>query len=234
MNRVFIRGDTHGNFDFLEYFCQDNQTTIDDVLIILGDAGINYYGCTKAKEKYLKQHLAKQPIMLLCVRGNHEDRPEDRPNMNLTYCDIGDPVYTEDEYPNLWYAMDGGEYNICGKKFLTIGGAYSIDKFYRIAMGWKWVANEMLDVTERAAILDKVYRKSYDYVCTHTCPIEWEPTDLFLGGIDQNSVPKDMERFLTDVKRYIEYEEWYFGHYHADRPQGENGFLMFEEIKQLI
>ena len=39
MNRIFIRGDTHGNFDFLEKFCYDNKTDLQDYLIILGDAG---------------------------------------------------------------------------------------------------------------------------------------------------------------------------------------------------
>ena len=42
--RLFITGDRHGRFDDLEYFCQANDTTEDDALIILGDAGILYYG----------------------------------------------------------------------------------------------------------------------------------------------------------------------------------------------
>lgn len=40
--RLFITGDRHGCFDDLEYFCQANNTTEDDALIILGDAGILY------------------------------------------------------------------------------------------------------------------------------------------------------------------------------------------------
>lgn len=233
MRRLFITGDTHGDFDFLAGWCRDNETTYEDILIILGDAGINYYGPTQKKELALKDMIKDCPITLLCVRGNHEDRPEDRPELGLGDVGIGDEVYLDIRYPNIWYAQDGGEYNIIGKKILTIGGAYSVDKFYRISRGWKWVANEMLNSDERASILDKVYDKEYDIVCTHTCPIDWEPVDLFLSGIDQNSVPKDMERFLSDVKRYITYKKWYFGHYHADREQWDNSRLMFKDIIEI-
>lgn len=233
MRRLFMTGDTHGDFDFLAGWCRDNETTYEDILIILGDAGINYYGPTQKKELALKDMIKDCPITLLCVRGNHEDRPEDRPELGLGDVGIGDEVYLDIRYPNIWYAQDGGEYNIIGKKILTIGGAYSVDKFYRISRGWKWVANEMLNSDERASILDKIYDKEYDIVCTHTCPIDWEPVDLFLSGIDQNSVPKDMERFLSDVKRYITYKKWYFGHYHADREQWDNSRLMFKDIIEI-
>jgi len=233
MRRLFMTGDTHGDFDFLAGWCRNNETTYEDILIILGDAGINYYGPTQKKELALKEMIKDCPITLLCVRGNHEDRPEDRPELGLGDVGIGDEVYLDIRYPNIWYAQDGGEYNIIGKKILTIGGAYSVDKFYRISRGWKWVANEMLNSDERASILDKVYDKEYDIICTHTCPIDWEPVDLFLSGIDQNSVPKDMERFLADVKRYITYKKWYFGHYHADREQWENSRLMFKDVIEI-
>ena len=39
-NRVFVRGDTHGYFDWLPDWCKENHTTTNDLLIILGDAGI--------------------------------------------------------------------------------------------------------------------------------------------------------------------------------------------------
>lgn len=39
----YITGDTHGEFDRIEEFCEHNFTTVEDVIIILGDAGINYY-----------------------------------------------------------------------------------------------------------------------------------------------------------------------------------------------
>ena len=41
---IYITGDTHGDFRRVAAFCDKVKSTKDDVLIILGDAGINYYG----------------------------------------------------------------------------------------------------------------------------------------------------------------------------------------------
>ena len=82
MNRIFIRGDTHGNFDFLEKFCYDNKTDLQDYLIILGDAGINYY--MSKRDKKLKNKISNLPITLVCIHGNHEARPQNISSYVLT------------------------------------------------------------------------------------------------------------------------------------------------------
>ena len=42
---IYVTGDTHGNFKWLVEFCkQSPHLTRDDVMIILGDAGFNYFG----------------------------------------------------------------------------------------------------------------------------------------------------------------------------------------------
>jgi hypothetical protein len=38
----------------------------------------------------------------------------------------------EPDYPNIKYFEDGNAYEICGKSVLVIGGAYSVDKWYRL------------------------------------------------------------------------------------------------------
>ena len=43
-NMFYITGDTHGEFSRIEQFCERIKPTRDDTTIILGDAGINYYG----------------------------------------------------------------------------------------------------------------------------------------------------------------------------------------------
>lgn len=219
--RVWITGDTHGNFSWLPDWCKKHDTTRQDALIILGDAGIMYYGQKKAREIMLKEFIAKQPITLLCVRGNHEARPA---NYTSTCFEIwgDDPVvedgwYFEFEYPNIKYLADGTIFDLNGKRCLAIGGAYSIDKEYRLLMGWRWFADEELTDEEMCNILDKIDHQSFDYVFTHTCPEAWQPTDLFINSIDQSKISKRMEQFLTTVSEIINFKHWYFGHFHAHR-----------------
>lgn len=217
MGKMYVRGDTHGNFDFIPYFCQEHNTTTDDVLVILGDAGILYFDTEKPREKYLKQYLAKQPITLFCVRGNHEDRPENR-HVPCVYNSLVDgEVYSEELYPNILYAKDGAVYHWNGKSILTIGGAYSVDKFYRHAMGWYWNPFEQLTESEMSGIMERCAGKHYNYVFTHTCPFTWQPTDLFLSNIDQNAVDNTMEIWMDKFSRNIDFDHWFFAHFHSDR-----------------
>ncbi len=38
---IYITGDKHGSFNEIKKFCKENNTTKDDVIIILGDVGLN-------------------------------------------------------------------------------------------------------------------------------------------------------------------------------------------------
>lgn len=231
MSKVFITGDTHGNFERIKYFCQDNHTTKDDVMIILGDAGINYY--LNRKDKRLKEWLSQLPITLFSIRGNHEERPENIITYEIREFWSGQ-VYVEPEYPNFIFAKDGEIYNINGNKCLVIGGAYSVDKFYRLSMGYRWFKDEQLSTYERAEIEKKVIENDYkfDYIFSHTCPYNTRPTHLFLEGIDQSTVDSSMEEWLQEIADKIDFKKWYFGHFHDDWGNGKYQML-YENVIEL-
>lgn len=72
---IYITGDKHTDFKEVLYFCYVNKTTLDDILIVLGDTGINYHANEKDNE--LKRNLKEYyPITFFCIHGNHEERPE--------------------------------------------------------------------------------------------------------------------------------------------------------------
>ena len=233
--RLFITGDRHGCFEDLEYFCQENDTTEGDALVILGDAGILYYGENRAREKNLKAWLSRFPITLLCVRGNHEARPQDRKNMLCRdFC--GGKAYYEEACPNVLHLTDGGVYSICGKTILSIGGAYSVDKELRLAMNYMWFENEELSLIEMERIYADLLSANlhYDLILTHTCPEKWIPTDMFIGGIDQSKVSRRMEIFLESVENIADYDHWYFGHYHGNRDINDKVTMLYQEIRRLV
>ena len=41
---IYLTGDTHGEFERIVEFCEHFHTVKSDVMIILGDAGINFSG----------------------------------------------------------------------------------------------------------------------------------------------------------------------------------------------
>ena len=138
--------------------------------------------------------------------------------------DIHNFVYMEEEFPNIKYLRDGEEYKFNGHPTLVIGGAYSVDKWFRLDgrpentdLWTGWFKDELLTLTEMADITKNAYGCRYDFVLTHTCPRSWEPVDLFLRNVIQSSVDKSMEYWLDVFKEYIQWEVWLFGHYHADR-----------------
>ena len=55
---------------------------------------------------------------------------------------FGAKVYFEKELDNLVFAKDGEIYNFNGLEAVAIGGAYSIDKYYRIVNNFHWFKDE--------------------------------------------------------------------------------------------
>ena len=71
---IYITGDLHRDFTRVFAFARKKQTTKEDILIVLGDVGINYY--LDDSDKILKEKLQELPLTLFCIQGNHEERPE--------------------------------------------------------------------------------------------------------------------------------------------------------------
>ena len=216
MEFVAVTGDIHGEISRIEIFAGYNSTTLKDILIVLGDAGINFYG--KERDKYKKEKLKEQDLTIFCIHGNHEMRPQNI-DTYVTKEWHGGVVYYEEEYPNILFAKDGEIYNINGKSVLVIGGAYSIDKYYRLRMGYPWwedeqPSDEIKNYVENQ--LDKVGWK-VDIVLSHTCPLKYEPVEWFMAGIDQSMVDKSTEKWLDNIENHLEYNKWYCGHFHGEK-----------------
>ena len=231
--------DTHGRvLERLSAINREQYPPEETALIILGDSGINFYlNKTDARNKKI---INERGFMIYCVRGNHEERPENIATMQIVYDDnVVGKVYYEPEYPNIRYFMDGKDYVINGHRTLVIGGAYSVDKWYRLSRApanatWTgWFKDEQLSDWEVQAIAYNCFGKDYDFVFTHACPISWEPTDLFLGCVDQSTVDKSTEMFLDKVRCEVNWKIWCFGHYHADRlerPRVEQFYTDWENV----
>ena len=250
---IYITGDKHGHFDSIEAFCNEQHTTKDDVLIVLGDLGVNYYGGRRDRSR--KNYLNSLPITIVAIRGNHERRPEKSWSIRtIAKDDIVGTFIMEPGYESILYAQDGRSYGLRTsdgwKQSFVIGGAYSVDKYYRLGQyaagnhNALWFEDEQLSEDEMKHVMANLI-KHIDlqqdgdnvlpyYIFTHTCPFSQEPVDMFLPFIDQSTVDTTTERFLDDIKdvlinRGIDYR-WYCGHWHTDRVAPDNLRFVFNDF----
>ena len=221
---IYITGDTHREFFRLDYF----NYTSSDILIILGDAGINYF--LNHYDDVIKEKLNKLGLSFFCIPGNHEERAE---NIS-TYKQItffNGLAYAEEKYPNLIFAKSGEVYDIDGLKTLVIGGAYSVDKNMRLIYDYPWFKSEQLTNEEMDEIYTNAKKKSYNIILSHTCPYKYIPREMFLPFVDQSKVDNSMELFLDKIEENISYDKWYCGHYHTEKEIDKIEF-MYERIKK--
>lgn len=228
---VYLTGDTHGRFERIERFCKDNDTTPDDLLIILGDAGINYY--SGHRDKKLKQYITSMPITLLCIHGNHEARPTAALGYEPVEC-FGGTVMAQREYPNLLFALDGEVYELNGQSCIAIGGAYSIDKEYRLMRGGGWWPDEQPSAAIKRKVESVLASRGWqvDIVLSHTTPLSLEPREAFLPFIDQSTVDTSTEEWLDGIERRLDYKRWYTGHFHTVKETSKLR-LMYQDYARL-
>ena len=255
IRHLIFTGDTHGGMATVSRIDNIKRNMPEykpeeTMVVILGDAGLNFW--LNNTDKKDKKILNSMSYHIYCVRGNHEQRPELIEGMTLVNDEnVNNVVYMEEAFPNIRYFVDGKIYNLLGYKCLVVGGAYSVDKWYRLARaGYTrdeaetadpkkcgWFKDECLTAAEMTTIMKEVKGESVDFVLSHTCPLSWEPTDLFLNGIDQFTVDKSMEMWLDELKDNVKWKYWLFGHYHADRierPYVEQFYQEYEDIESII
>ena len=111
-----------------------------------------------------------------------------------------------------------------------LGGAYSVDKPYRLMRGWSWFEDEQpsdeikADAQRRLDELDwKV-----DLVLSHTCPAEYIPHEAMMSFVDQSTVDRSTEDWLDGIEDRLQYDAWYCGHWHINKRIDRMHFLFHE------
>lgn len=242
MLKWIVSGDLHGSL----YRFNDLSLTEKTNILILGDAGFNFY-LNKTDTK-LKQAASMLNVNFYCVRGNHEQRPELIPTMELVWDnEVFGNVYVENDFPNIKYLQDGKVYHFGSKRALVLGGAYSVDKYYRLRRAGLsaddpeelimkragWFPAEQLTASEMNTISEHMPDIFVDFVVSHTCPYSWQPTDLFLNGLDQSTVDNTMEHWLDTIKDKFNWNIWLFGHFHDDRLVRPHVEMYYTDIEDL-
>lgn len=227
---IFVTGDTHGSYSRIATFCQENpELGQKDIMIVLGDTGLNYYGDERDQKK--KNKVARQiPLTMLFIHGNHDLRPQNIPTYQSQKWREG-IVWSQEEFPRFLFARDSEIFDLEGKKSLVIGGAYSVDKQFRLEKGYNWFADEQPSAQIKAETEQKLQEVGWtvDTVLSHTCPLKYEPKEAFFSSIDQSAVDKTTETWLGHIEDQTCYRQWFCGHFHIDKKIDRLQFL-FKDI----
>lgn len=228
---IYITGDIHGNLSGLQKWCQVMEPKVTDMIVILGDVALNYYGGRKDYERKRQANTLGPDIF--CIHGNHEMRPADADGYQLIDWH-GGKAWNDPRFPNLIFAKDGEIYDLDGKKIIVLGGAYSVDKYWRLANDYAWFPNEQPseEIKEYAVEhLDSINWR-VDAVFSHTCPYKYRPVEAMLHGFDQSKIDTSTEKWLDQIENRLDYRKWYCGHWHINKRIDKMEFL-FHDIRLL-
>jgi predicted phosphodiesterase len=211
--RIMVSGDWHGNTHFaLESITYAAEQGGCDVMIQVGDFG--FWTDTGATRMYLDrvQGAARRAgIRLYWLDGNHEDH-----SRRAEFNDSG--------RPNVIYLPRGFRWTWWGKRFMSVGGAVSVDKRDRTP-GRSWWPEEELTEDELAyACRDD--KTTVDVVFAHDCPLgvdipgigpdnDHRPTGAPPGWPPDVLAHADFHRGkMKVIADKMQPELWIHGHYH--------------------
>ena len=231
---VFVKGDIHSDFSEITDFIIRFNLSEDDTIIILGDCGLYWRRDKKDAEQTIKIYEENYKTHILWLDGNHE-------NFNLIEQlpdEQGTPFKRCSEH--IHYIPRGTVFNIDvdgeTKTCLACGGANSIDKFKRIK-NFTWWEQESITDEDISNSIKNTKGKHIDYVFTHCCPLsvfkDNAPWLITLLGINQKLINHESENHLDVLMDCINFDKWFFGHYHVDKCLDNKFTCVFRDFIRL-
>ena len=128
----------------------------------------------------------------------------------------------------VYHLMRGQIYNIAEKSIFTFGGAASHDKEAR-KEGKNWWAQELPSEIETDAAIRNLTSANFkaDIVITHCAPTSIQ--NMYFPDYPANHLTD----FLESIKNRLIFENWFFGHYHADIAINGNFRAVFDNIVKI-
>ena len=229
--QLIVCGDLHGEFNLLRFIIKSNEFK-DSVIVIAGDCGFGFEKLAYYMNIYnkMKKLLEERNILVLFVRGNHDD-----------------PAYFNNKMINFEYFKTIPDYEVLsfsdGFNVLCVGGATSIDRKWRIhkqedAIYRKLYWEDESPVYNNGA-LDTIKANgiNVDMVIAHSSPKfaplhTKEGIEMFL--LDDDLLESDIESertILTLVYNHLindghKLKYWIYGHFHQ-----HSRFISIENVK---
>lgn len=234
---VYVIGDRHGEEDGFSEEKLPGQAgwTEADTVIVTGDFGFVMRGeKNNLAERNKLDALEKKPYTIAFCDGNHEGFP-----YLETYPEeirFGAPVRRIRK--NVFWLQRGYVYTIEGKTFFVMGGAYSMDREWRLRYqqicGERiWFPEELPSPDEylRAIRVLKEHQHRVDYIITHTAPRTIIPRII---GRYPDDHDRELTGFLDWVYHEVMFTRWYFGHFHEDVEVNEQMVCCYQHTHRIL
>ena len=134
---------------------------------------------------------------------------------------------------------------------MVIGGAHSVDKLRCLEENKPFWTDEMPDSDTKARVETRLAEENNRIygMLTHTCPIEYLPTEMFMSTRQNAAVKRkprkakskkffkpDIDRsteiWLGELEKKLDYSIWFCGHYHIDK-QLDKIHMLCNDIRPL-
>lgn len=212
---IYLLSDLHGDIEFSGLKEYLNVATDQDLLIILGDIGLNFEK-TKKNREFTEFFLSIKKNIVF-IDGNHE---------NFGYLHS----FPEEEWnggivgrlsPNILHLKRGNFYEIEGKTFFVFGGCKSSSKWKEMGL---WYPEEEPSEEEYNLAYDNLKAHGYcaDYILTHK--YEQNPEEETTRGL------AEFTRFIEDN---VSYKKWYSGHWHKNIVLDEKHIFIYDKLHAL-
>lgn len=212
---IYLISDLHGTMSFpaLEKYLE--LATENDILIILGDVGLNFEETQENRE--FTRYFMSLNKKIAFLDGNHE---------NFEYLDSlekeewsGGIVGRLSE--NIVHLRRGNIYTIQGKNFFAFGGCKSSPKWKEKGL---WHEGEEPNVEELMLAYENLKRYNYkvDYIITH----KYEYNEKYVS-----EKLKELEAFID---KNVIFNKWYSGHWHENFNIDDSHIVVYDKLTSII
>lgn len=127
--KIILAGDTHGDANAVKTLMEKARDIEADALFVLGDFGIWDHHDGGSFTDHVSRFTERYEVPVFFLPGNHD-------NYDLLFQWEAEKPRTADGFyeikPNLYYSPRGHRWTWSGVSFLSLGGAYSVDKEWRV------------------------------------------------------------------------------------------------------
>ena len=210
---VYLISDVHGKMDFKGLIEYVHTAEKDDLLIILGDVGLNF-GSKEENRVFTEYFLSIQKNIAI-VDGNHE---------NFAYL----KSFPEEDWhggrihrltENIVHLQRGNAFEIEGNRFFVFGGCKSSQVWHTLGLYYPGEEPESAELALAYETIRK-HNFSFDYILTHK--YEQTPPDATfcpeLGALE------------TYIDENVSFRHWYCGHSHRHRELDGKHTIIYDEL----